>query len=38
MRGKSLNGELAGTPLKEIAVNQKMRWKDWRALYPDTLV
>ena len=38
MRGKSLNGELAGTPMKEIAVNQKMTWKDWRAQHPDTLV
>lgn len=37
MRSKSLDGELAGTPLKEIAVNQKMTWKDWRTLHPDTL-
>ncbi len=38
MRAKSLNGELAGTPMKEIAVNRKMTWKNWREAHPDTLV
>jgi len=38
MHGKSLSGTLAGTEMKEIAVNQKMTWVRWRSEHPDTLV
>lgn len=38
MRGQSLEGELQGQPLQEIAQNRKMRWGEWRQLHPDTLV
>jgi hypothetical protein len=38
MRGESVQGELAGAPLKEIAQNRKMRWGEWRQLHPGTLV
>jgi hypothetical protein len=38
MRGQSLEGELQGQPLQEIAQNRKMRWSEWRALHPDTLI
>lgn len=38
MLGKSVHGELSGTPLKEVAVNRKMTWSDWVTLHPETLV
>jgi len=38
MRGDAVAGELKGTQLKELAVNKKMKWKDWKRKHPDTLV
>jgi len=38
MRGESLHGELKGTRLTELAVNDKTTWAEWRELHPDTLV
>lgn len=38
MLGKSVHGELAGTLMKEVAVNRKMRWSEWLKIHPDTLV
>jgi len=36
--GVSLAGEYEGTRLEELAVSQKIQWKDWVAKHPDTLV
>jgi hypothetical protein len=38
MQGKSLQGELIGTEMKEVAVNRKMTWANWSREHPDTLV
>ena len=38
MAGRSIAGEFQGQSLKEIAVNEKMPWKEWRRLHPKTLV
>jgi hypothetical protein len=38
MRGSAVEGDLKGTELKELAINKKMKWKDWRRKHPDTLV
>lgn len=38
MRGRSLEGQLQGTALKEIALNEKMTWAEWRQQHPDTQV
>jgi hypothetical protein len=36
--GVSLTGEYEGTRLEELAVSEKIQWKDWVAKHPDTLV
>jgi hypothetical protein len=36
--GVSLAGEYEGTPLDELTVGEKTRWKEWVAKHPDTLV
>ncbi|MBT4520072.1 MAG: DUF3179 domain-containing protein [Halieaceae bacterium] len=38
MRGSAVEGELKGTSLTEVAVNKKMKWKDWKRKHPGTLV
>ncbi|MFT5484256.1 MAG: hypothetical protein ACI9GW_002919 [Halieaceae bacterium] len=38
MRGESLEGEMKGQALQEIAQNRKMTWGEWREKYPHTLV
>jgi hypothetical protein len=38
MRGSAAAGSLKGTELNELAVNRKMKWKDWKRRHPDTLV
>lgn len=38
MTGNAIAGPLKGTPLEELPVGVKMRWKDWVELHPDTLV
>jgi hypothetical protein len=38
MRGDAVEGALKGTQLRELAINKKMKWKDWRRKHPDTLV
>ena len=38
MRGDAVAGELEGTRLKELAINKKVKWKDWKRKHPDTLV
>jgi len=38
MQGKSFHGELAGTKMREMAINDKVTWKQWRQRHPDTLV
>jgi len=35
--GLAIKGELTGTQLKRVPFDV-MRWSDWKALYPDTLV
>jgi hypothetical protein len=36
--GDAIAGELAGTPLEELPLGEKTRWKDWVARHPDTVV
>jgi hypothetical protein len=38
MSGDAIAGKLEGTKLIELPVSQKMQWKDWLELHPDTLV
>ena len=38
MKGEAVAGELSGQKLVELPYGQKMTWKEWRTLYPDTLV
>ena len=38
MEGESIAGEFDGTKLKELPVTHKVRWKDWVALHPETLI
>ena len=38
MKGESIAGDFKGTRLRELPVNQKMMWRDWRTLHPDSLV
>jgi len=38
MTGDALAGPLKGTPLRELPLGVKVRWKDWVAAHPDTLV
>lgn len=38
MKGRAAAGALKGTELKMLAVNRKMKWKDWKRQHPDTLV
>ena len=38
MAGRSVEGELDGTELPELAVARKRTWAEWRAEHPDTLV
>jgi len=38
MKGSAAAGALEGTELNELAVNRKMKWKDWKRKHPDTLV
>ena len=38
MTGEPVAGEMAGTPLEELPVGEKIRWKDWLRKHPDTLV
>lgn len=38
MTGDALAGPLAGTPLEELPMGSKARWKDWVAAHPETLV
>jgi hypothetical protein len=36
--GGAIAGELAGTPLEELPLGEKARWKDWVTQHPDTVV
>jgi hypothetical protein len=38
MSGEAIAGKLVGTELIELPVSQKVQWKDWLRLHPDTLV
>ena len=38
MTGEAIAGEMAGTPLKELPVGEKIQWKDWVRKHPDTVV
>lgn len=38
MTGEAIAGEMAGTPLEELPVGEKTRWKDWVRKHPDTVV
>lgn len=38
MKGEVVGGELEGTIIEELPVGEKMKWKDWVAKYPQTLV
>lgn len=38
MTGGAVGGELEGTELIELPVSKKVKWKDWVAEHPDTLV
>ena len=38
MKGESIAGDFKGTRLRELPVSQKMMWRDWRILHPETLV
>ena len=38
MSGKSLAGEYEGTPVEELPTGEKVRWREWKAAHPDTLV
>lgn len=38
MTGDALAGPLEGTELRELPLGVKVRWKDWVAEHPDTLV
>jgi len=38
MSGSAIGGRLAGTELRELPVSEKVRWDDWRARHPNTLV
>ena len=38
MKGESIAGRFDGTELDELPVSQKILWKDWVSLHPDTLV
>ena len=33
-----MGGELEGTIIRELPVGEKMKWKEWVARYPQTLV
>lgn len=36
MTGEALAGPMKGEPLKEIPTGRKMKWLEWKTLYPDT--
>lgn len=36
--GESITGVMKGKKLKEIVSSQKIAWKEWKLLYPDTKV
>lgn len=36
--GDAIGGQLDGTPLVEVPGSQKMKFKDWKKLHPNTLV
>ena len=36
--GDAVGGELAGRKLDELPVSEKVRWGEWKARYPETLV
>lgn len=38
MKGESVGGQFKGTELRELPVTQKVRWADWVALHPDTVI
>jgi hypothetical protein len=38
MSGDAVAGELKGRKLEELPVSVKIRWKDWLAAHPDTVV
>jgi hypothetical protein len=38
MSGEAIAGEFKGTKLRELPIGEKMRWKDWKKKYPNTLV
>lgn len=38
MKGEAIAGEFKGTKLHEMPVSQTMKWKDWKAAHPNTLV
>lgn len=38
MKGSAAAGILKGTELTELAVNRKMKWKDWKRRHSDSLV
>ncbi len=36
--GEAIKGELKGKKLQEVECAQKIQWKEWKELYPDTKV
>ena len=38
MRGEVIGGELKGLKIRELPVGEKIRWVDWRARHPGTVV
>ncbi len=38
MKGLSIAGQLAKTPLRELPVGTKCRWREWVEMYPNTKV
>lgn len=38
MKGLAVHGDLAGTKLQELPGAEKIRWKDWLKMHPETLV
>jgi hypothetical protein len=38
IKGEAIEGELKGSPLEELPVARKAKWKDWVKRHPDTLV
>ena len=38
MAGEAIAGKKLGTPLRQLEIGERMRWKEWLQKHPDTLV